>query len=158
VGGVFPLNGDGTPLAQRYVEGLHRERTSRHRGLLRTRGAPLRVRIEQPLHTELYPQGSELPPALERDAGLLGIAWWSLKLRWFAARPTEVRDARRRAYASSFSITTLRRSIMCGLAWSAEGPDRYRARVCAKPPWRAHNIVIAHELMHTLGASGQVRP
>src|SRR2546430_9173701 len=53
--------------------------------------------IRRPPRSTLFPyttlfrsQGSELPPALAHDAGPLGIAWWSLKLRWFATHATEV--------------------------------------------------------------------
>ena len=92
--GIFLLNGDGTPMAQHYVEGLTVQDFSGIDEFFAREAHRLGVAIEQPVHAELYPQGSELPPALAHDAGPLGVAWWSLKMRWFAAHATEVLKAR----------------------------------------------------------------
>src|SRR5258708_22867280 len=86
--GLFPLNGDGTPIAQRYVAGLA---AADFRGIdefFAREAHRCAVSLEQPVHIELYPQGTELPPALDPGAGLPGIARWSLKLPWFAAHAT----------------------------------------------------------------------
>jgi len=152
--GIFPLNGDGTPMAQRYVEGLTAQDFSGIEEFFAREAHRYGVAIEQPVHAELYPQGSELPPALEPGAGPLGIAWWSLKLRWFAAHATEVpgrASPRIRIFVLYHDPATLDRvPDSHGLQKGLMGV----VHAFAQPAMAgSNNIVIAHELMHTLGAS-----
>jgi hypothetical protein len=152
--GIFPLNGDGTPKAQHYLEGLTVKDFSGIEDFFAREAHRYGVGIEQPVHTELYPQGSELPPALERDAGLLGIAWWSLKLRWFAAHATEVpgrAPPRIRIFVLYHDPATLDHvPDSHGLQKGLIGIVHAFAQTAMAG---SNNIVIAHELMHTLGAS-----
>jgi len=152
--GIFPLNGDGTPMAQRYVEGLTAQDFSGIEEFFAREAHRYGVAIEQPVHAELYPQGSELPPELEPGAGPLGIAWWSLKLRWFAAHATEVpgrASPRIRIFVLYHDPATLDRvPDSHGLQKGLMGV----VHAFAQPAMAgSNNIVIAHELMHTLGAS-----
>ena len=152
--GIFPLNADGTPMAQRYVEGLTVQDFSGIEEFFAREAHRYGVAIEQPVHAELYPQGSELPPALAHDAGPLGIAWWSLKLRWFATHATEVpgrAPPRIRIFVLYHDPATLDRvPDSHGLQKGLIGV----VHAFALPAMAgSNNIVIAHELMHTLGAS-----
>jgi hypothetical protein len=152
--GVYPLNADGRPQTQLYVAGLSAAdfvpieeffaRESRRYGLA----------LELPVHVELYPEGSQLPPPLDPAAGPLGIAWWSLKLRWFAARATDVRGRappRIRMFVLYHDPATLER------APDSHGLQKGLVGVVHAFADRAmtgrNDIVIAHELLHTVGAS-----
>jgi len=152
--GIFPLNGDGTPKAQHYLEGLTVKDFSGIEDFFAREAHRYGVSIEQPVHAELYPQGLELPPALERDAGLLGIAWWSLKLRWFAAHATEApgrAPPRIRIFVLYHDPATLDHvPDSHGLQKGLIGIVHAFAETAMAG---SNNIVIAHELMHTLGAS-----
>jgi hypothetical protein len=152
--GIFPLNGDGTPKTQNYLEELTVKDFSGIEDFFAREAHRYGVRIEQPVHTELYPQGSELPPALERDAGPPGIAWWSLKLRWFAAHATDVpgrAPPRIRIFVLYHDLATLDRvPDSHGLQKGLIGIVHAFAQTAMAG---SNNIVIAHELMHTLGAT-----
>src|SRR2546430_2690855 len=117
--------------------------------------------IRRPPRSTLFPyttlfrsQGSELPPALAHDAGPLGIAWWSLKLRWFATHATEVpgrAPPRIRIFVLYHDPATLDRvPDSHGLQKGLIGVVHAFAQAAMAG---SNNIVIAHELMHTLGAS-----
>jgi len=117
------------------------------------------VSMEQPVHVELYPQGLELPPALAPEAGPFGVAWWSLKLRWFAAHATKVpgrAPPRIRIFVLYHDPSTL------DTVPDSHGLQKGLVGVVhafAQPAMAgSNNIVIAHELMHTLGASDKYAP
>src|SRR5258705_10276218 len=74
--GIFPLNGDGTPKAQHYLEGLTVKDFSGIEDFFAREAHRYGVSIEQPVHRELNPQGLDLPPALQRDSGLPATACW----------------------------------------------------------------------------------
>jgi hypothetical protein len=112
------------------------------------------LKLEQPVHVELYPPGSKLPPALDPSAGPLGVAWWSLKLRYFAARATAVpgrAPPRIRLFLLYHDPATLERAPDShGLQKGLVGV----VHLFADPGMAGRNsIVIAHELLHTVGAS-----
>jgi hypothetical protein len=157
--GIFPLNGDGSPLAQRYIAGLT---SADFRGIesFFEREAPrFGVQVEHPVHIELYPQGTQLPPTLERAAGPVGAALWSLKLRWFARHATQVPGRvppRIRLFVLYHDPSTLpsvpdSHGLQKGLVGVVHA--------FAEPGMAgSNNIVIAHELLHTLGASDKYDP
>src|SRR5258708_2670993 len=157
--GLFPLNGDGTPIAQRYVAGLA---AADFRGIdefFAREAHRYAVSLEQPVHIELYPQGTELPPALDPGAGLPGIAWWSLKLRWVAAPAAQApgrAPPRIRLFVLYHDPATLERAPDShGLQKGLMGVVHVFAQATMAG---RNNIVIAHELMHTLGASDKYEP
>ena len=152
--GIFPLNADGTPEAQRYVEGLSREDFAPIEAFFEREAHRYGIALARPVHVELYPQGQKLPPELAAGAGPLGIAWWSLKLRWFAWHAAHVpgrAPPRIRLFVLYHDPRTLERApdshgLQKGLVGIVHA---FAVRAVAG----SNNIVIAHELLHTLGAS-----
>jgi hypothetical protein len=152
--GIFPLNGDGSERAQRYIDKLTAKDFAPIEEFFAREAHRYGLKIEQPVHVELYPLGSQLPPALEPGAGPLGIAWWSLELRWFAARASHVpgrAPARIRMFVLYHDPATLARAPDShGLQKGLVGV----VHAFADPAMTGSNdIVIAHELLHTVGAS-----
>ena len=88
--GLFPLNADGRAPTQEHVTTLSVGDFQAIEEFLAHEGRRYGLKLEQPVHIELYPPGSKLPPSLDPSAGPLGIAWWSLKLRYFAAQAASV--------------------------------------------------------------------
>lgn len=157
--GIFPLNGDGSARAQQYIDGLTVKEFAAIEEFLAREARRYGLQLEQPLHVELYPQGHQLPPALDPGAGPLGIAWWSLKLRWFASRASSVpgrAPPRIRMFVLYHDPATLERAPDShGLQKGLVGV----AHVFADPAMAgSNNIVIAHELLHTVGASDKYDP
>lgn len=152
--GIFPLNGDGSDGAQRFVAALTVQDFAPIEEFFVREASRYGVEVAQPVHVELYPPGSELPPTLARDSGPLGIAWWSLKLRWYAMHASKVpgrAPARIRLFVlfhdpSTLSVAPDSHGLQKGLVGVVH--------VFAHPAMKgSNNIVIAHELLHTVGAS-----
>ena len=152
--GLFPLNGDGSALTQQYLATLNAKDFTAIEDFFAREGKRYGLQLEQPVHLELYPEGSKLPPELDRAAGPLATAWWSLKLRWFASGATEVpgrAPARIRLFLRYHDPAALDRTPDShGLQKGLVGVVHLFAdRAMAGE----NNIVIAHELLHTVGAS-----
>jgi hypothetical protein len=152
--GIFPLNGDGSVRTQRYIDGLTLKDFAAIEEFFAREAHRYGLKIEQPVHIELYPQGSQLPPALEPDAGPLGIAWWSLKLRWFAMSASRVPG---RAPSRIRMFILYQDPATLDHAPDSHGLQKGLVGVVhafADPAMTGSNdIVIAHELLHTVGAS-----
>jgi len=152
--GIFPLNGDGSPVAERYLAALSQDDFASIETFFEHEAHRFGVPLDQPIHIELYPEGKQLPPELEQGAGVLGVAWWSLKLRWFAAHAEKVpgrTPPRIRIfvlYHDPTSLPTVPDSH--GMQKGLMGVVHVFA---VKEMAGSNNIVIAHELMHTFGAT-----
>ena len=152
--GIFPLNGDGSPAAERYIADLSPDDFS---GIETFFPAPKPIdsgcRSTSPsTWGSTRRQGASAAARNgRRDAG---VAWWSLKLRWFAAHAVNVpgRTPPRirifMLYHDPASLPTVPDShgLQKGLMGVVHG-------FAMKEMTGSNNIVIAHELMHTLGAT-----
>ncbi len=152
--GVFPLNADGSRTAADYIQTLTPKDFADIEAFFVREAHRYAVKAPQPVHIELYPQGSRLPPELPRAAGLLGRIWWSLKMRWYAAGassfpghvPSRVRIFV--LYHDPAQLDTVPDSH--GLQKGLVGVVHAFA---ARSLSGGNNMVIAHELLHTAGAS-----
>jgi hypothetical protein len=152
--GLFPLNADGSAPAQEYLTGLNAKDFAAIEEFFAREAQRFDLKLEQPVHLELYPAGSKLPPEPDPAAGPIGVAWWSLKLRWFAAHASQVpgrAPPRIRLFLLYHDPATLERAPDShGLQKGLVGVVHLFAdRTMAGQ----NNIVIAHELLHTVGAS-----
>ena len=152
--GLFPLNGDGTETAQRYIEALTPQDFADIETFFSREAHRYDITLETPVHVELYPQGQALPPPLPPEAGALARALWSLRLRWYAWRHSDFPPqppARIRIFVLFHDPATLERvPDSHGLQKGLVGVVHAFA---AEAMTGSNAVVIAHELMHTLGAS-----
>ena len=152
--GIYPLNADGSRAAHDYIEALsHKDFESIETFFVRE-AHRYGLSLEDPVHVELYPEGSEVPPALARGAGPLGIAWWSLKLRWYAAHastvpgrvPSTIRMFVLYHDPAALNVAPDSHGLQKGLVGVVHG-------FAARELTGSNDIVIAHELLHTVGAT-----
>jgi hypothetical protein len=157
--GVFPLNGDGSAKAQAYIAALTEKDFADIEAFLTREAHRYGVQAENPVHIELYPQGARLPPELPRDADLLSRVWWSLKMRWFAAHASSFpghAPSRVRIFVLYHDPATLEtvpdsHGLQKGLLGIVHA-------YADKSLTGSNNVVIAHELLHTAGASDKYDP
>ncbi len=152
--GIFPLNADDSPAAQQYIASLTPKDFASIEAFFSREAHRYGVALETPVHIELYPQGQDLPPVLPRDAGPAGIAWWSLRLRWFAFRHSDFpgqAPARVRIFVLYYDPQNL-----------PDVPDSHglqKGLVAVVHAFAdealggSNAMVIAHEFLHTVGAS-----
>jgi hypothetical protein len=157
--GIYPLNGDGSPAAARYIDNLSQQDFTNIETFFQREAHRFGVPLDEPIHIELYPEGKELPPLLPNNTNVFGVAWWSLKLRWFASHAAKVpgrTPARIRLFVlyhdpSSLKAVPDSHGLQKGLVGVVHA-------FAVKEMAGSNNIVIAHELLHTLGATDKYQP
>jgi hypothetical protein len=154
--GVFPIDGDGRPATRQYLQNLDGEQFAAIERFFRREAASFGHAIDKPVRVELYPALDEQPPALDRDAGILSRLWWNLQLRYYSWRMGRDALADIRIfviYHDPDATPSVPHSL--GLQKGLVGV----VYAYASPGMEAtNNIVIAHELLHTLGASDKYDP
>ena len=157
--GVFPANADGSEATGRYIDSLSGQQFADIETFFQHEAHRYGRQVPKPVHVVLYRPLKQLPPQLERGTGALGAAWWSLKLRWFALRAADTSGQappRVRLFVlfhDPATLTTvpdshgLQKGLM-GIVHAFATPGMAGS----------NNIVIAHELLHTLGATDKYDP
>ena len=156
--GIFPVNADGSTAAQAYIDALETREFADIGDFMAREAHRYGKELAEPVHIVLYPQVRQVPPQLDRGDGLIGTAWWSLKLRWFAWREATVSRAppRVRLFVLYHDPTTLKsvpdsHGMQKGLIGVVHA-------FALRPMAGSNSIVITHELLHTLGATDKYDP
>lgn len=152
--GIFPLNGDGGEVTERYVRSLTTDDFAAIETFFMNEAHRYGVVVERPVRIELYPPPAEKPPVLKPGSGPLGAIVWSLKMRLYARRAAAV-PGRAPSHIRVFVLfhdpaKTERVPHSLGLQKGLVGV----VYAYADREMRGqNNIVIAHETMHTVGAT-----
>lgn len=150
---VYPVNGDGSQITQRYIENLTPESFDSIETFLSDEAKRYQVDIREPVTVRLAPAVNSLPPMPPENGSTLQVMLWSLQLRYWAALnddfPGPEPDIRMYVvYHDPQQHERLRHSL--GLKKGMIGVvNAFAARSVAQ----RNNVVIAHEFLHTLGAT-----
>lgn len=153
---VYPVAADSSAVTRAYVDGLDAQRFTAIDRFFAREAARYGLRLEDPVKTRLRPALGELPPARPADGSLAGTLWWSLELRYWAWRvsgrgPEDVRMFV--LYHDPALSPTMPHSL--GIEKGLIGV----VNAFATPDMEGGNdVVIAHELLHTLGATDKYDP
>lgn len=152
--GVFPIDDAGDPATRQYIASLDNDDVADVQRFLNEEAKEYGVDIAQPVIVRLYPPVIEPPPEREADSGVLDTMWWSLKMRLYARRASrasglpapQIRVFVR--YHNPEFTQRVPHSVgmqkgLVGVVHAFAG-DEMRG---------GNNVVIAHEVLHTLGAS-----
>lgn len=151
---VFPINGDGSDVAERYLGRVEQPQFSAAESFFTAQAAQYGIRLDRPLRFYVAAPIRELPPMLEPDAGALGAISWSLRTRYWAWQkakypPGPAPDIRLFVlYFNPETSPSLPHSV--GLQKGLFGiVNAFADRTMEG----SNDTVISHELLHTLGAA-----
>ncbi len=156
---IYPINADGSDVVDRYIAGLEVEAFAGIEEFIARETKRYGQQLERPLRVELGLPVREQPPTIDADTGVLGVMTWSLKLRWWASHTAGEQDRITPdvrifvRYHNPEDAYRLENSV--GLQKGMVGIVNARA---SRRHAGANNVVIAHEFMHTLGATDKYDP
>jgi hypothetical protein len=151
---VYPINGDGSAVAERYISALAGTEFLSLESFFATEAARYGVSLEHPVQFAHGKQIRELPPIIEPGAGVVRTIFWSLRTRYWAWRAPE-HDAGPDPDVQLFVLfhdpeksSSLPHSL--GLQKGLFGiVNAFADRELEG----SNDTVMAHELLHTLGAT-----
>jgi hypothetical protein len=150
---IYPINGDGSAVSSEYISELSLDNFQNIETFFTDEAEHYDLALKHPVELVMGPVLTELPPAPPTDRNILGVMWWSLKIRLWSrgvgddyGPPADIRIFV--LYHDPEANPRLAHSL--GLQKGLLGVVHAFAR------WReagSNNMVIAHELLHTLGAT-----
>jgi hypothetical protein len=150
---IYPIAADASPVTMRYLAGLNGESFEPIDRFFAREAQRYHLDARQPIRTRLRAELRDRPPQRAPDAGIPATALWSLRLRYWAWRASghvdEPEDIRIFVLYHDPALTpSVPHSL--GLTKGLIGV----VYAFATPEMNGENdVVIAHELLHTLGAS-----
>jgi len=156
---IYPINADGSEASERYIATLETAHFAEIESFVAREALRYGKTISRPLRVELGVPISEQPPALARDPGRLDVMLWSIKMRWWASDVTDAQDSIEPdvrmfvRYHRPDGLLVLENSVglqkgMVGIV-NAYADRRQRG---------SNHVIIAHEFLHTLGATDKYEP
>lgn len=156
---VYPINADNSDASQAYIDKLKVEHFADIEMFIATEASRYGKTISRPLRVELGQQIHEQPPQMSPEANLLDVMFWSLKMRWWASSVAGEQDEIEPdvrifvRYHEPARVFVLENSVglQKGMVGIVNGYASRRQR-------GTNNLIIAHEFLHTLGATDKYSP
>lgn len=151
---VIPINGDDSPEARDTIRALQASDFDDINAFLERESARYGVRFSPAMQVSLLPESSETPPAPPRDGSVLRTVFWSLQLRWWVYR----QSGEWLPQLGTVKLFVLYHAPQDGVALEhslglQKGLIGVVHAFANSRQARQNNVVIAHELLHTLGAT-----
>lgn len=151
---VFPVNGDGSAEAAATIRNLKARDYEDINAFLKRETARYGVKQMQAMQLALMPELKAHPPSPPRDGSVLKTVWWSLKLRWWVYQQSESWLPQ----LGKIKLFVLYHAPQDGVALEhslglQKGLIGVVHAFASEKQADQNNIVIAHELLHTLGAT-----
>jgi len=156
---VYPINGDGSPVVAGYIEKLELHEFEGIEAFVEREARRYGATLEKPVRVELGQPVAEQPPDLPASPNVLSVMWWSLRMRWWADSMGDAQDRIEPdvrifvRYHNPDATVRLENSVglQKGMVGIVNGYASRRHR-------GTNNLVIAHEFLHTLGATDKYSP
>jgi len=151
---IYPINAENHPEIDDYIANLNDEVFTPIDHFLAQQSQPYNLIAKQPTQTRLGPTLNTLPPTAPRpDSGFPNIVWWGLKFRYWVFKNTFSEDTEVRRirvfvlYHAAVNGKRLPHSLgldkgLVALVHAFADLDQDQQ----------NNIVITHEVLHTVGA------
>ncbi|MEN8258990.1 MAG: hypothetical protein ABFS02_00115 [Pseudomonadota bacterium] len=151
---IFPINAEASAPVKRYIDRLKQSDFADIDQFMAREGRKFTIIAQSPILTSLGPELNAKPPPPPRpDSGIASIVWWGLRFRlWAFLNTPDSKSNKHRVrvfvhYHETAPGKRLRHSV--GISKGLLGIVHAFASTDQMPQ---NNIIIAHELMHTVGA------
>jgi hypothetical protein len=151
---VYPLNADGSDVSEQYIARLSVSQFADIESFVTREIARYGHSLELPVRLELGTEINEQPPVPPPQTSMLKVMWWSVRMRWWANQVAKGQDrpapdvrifVRYHDPATAFPLENSV-GLQKGMVGIVNGFASLREN-------GNNNVVIAHEFLHTLGAT-----
>jgi len=155
---IYLINGDGSQVAEEYLRNLTAEDFKPIETFMRDEAARYGRSENASIEIRLGGTIADQPPVPPRDGSALEVIVWSLQMRWWAYRNADSKGPGQQVkmFLLYFDPALSKRlAHSTGLQKGLIGRvNSFASRDMAKQ----NNVVIAHEFLHTLGATDKYDP
>ena len=156
---IYPINADGSDESAKYIASLTAEDFAPIEDFVAREASRYGKTVDRPLRVELGRPVAEQPPAVDPEPNMLDVMIWSLKMRWWASHVAGEQDE---IEPDVRMFVRYHRPQQGFLLENSVGLQKGMVGVVNARAGRSHrganNVIIAHEFLHTLGATDKYDP
>ncbi len=155
---IYPINGDGREATTEYIELLDNDTFTGIEEFFNREAKRYGLVIKKPIDIDLAEQINALPPTPPgNNASVLSIMAWSLKLRYWSWRVDNYDYPNDIQVFVIYFDPEIHKKVAHSLGLQ-KGLIGVVNAFADKKMSKGNNIVIAHEILHTVGASDKYDP
>jgi len=156
---IYPINADGSTEASKYIEGLEVRHFEGIEAFLVQETERYARGVKRPVRIELGNLVRIQPPELPVEPNIFSIMLWSLKMRWWSGSVTDEQDD---IEPDVRIFVRYHRPDLAVILENSVGLQKGMVGIVNGYASRRHrgtnNVIIAHEFLHTLGATDKYSP
>ena len=150
---IYPINADGSEQADKYIASLHEEQFDDIEETLQKEATRYGVKLSTPLQINLSKQLHALPPPLPHNGSTLSIMRWSLSFRFWSWKEDNYEGITPHIRAYALFHDPKKHSSLEHSTGLKNGKIALIKLFADKHNASHNNVVVLHELLHTLGAT-----
>jgi hypothetical protein len=150
---VYPVNADNSSASAEYISSLEEETFDLVEDFMRDEAERYGLALKDPVFLILAPEVDQLPPEPPHGSSIFNVMFWSLRLRWWVYK-IDTYDGP----AAQVKIFVLYHDPKA-FEYLEHSVGIKKGLICivnAYASWKMFdrdNVIIAHELLHTVGAT-----
>jgi hypothetical protein len=155
---IYPIAGDDSPATARFVSELGTDDFADIARWLQEQSDAHGRTVLQPVAIRVAPPVAALPPPAPRQASALDAIVWSLQIRWWASRHDRIAGPKPHIRLFVLFHDPERSSHLPHSTGLSKGQIGVIHAFASRQQRRQNAVVIAHEMLHTFGASDKYDP
>ena len=149
----YPINADGSPFTADYIARLTQEDYSPIAHFMQNEGLRYNLSLVDPLLLDMAPEIFALPPEPPFGANIFAVMWWSLQLRYWAWKHDTYQGPLTNIQVFVLYYDPNTHSQLDHSLGLKEGHICMVKAFAGRHQSASNNVIIAHEMLHTLGAT-----
>jgi len=150
---AYPIDADDTAASRAYLAGLDAAAFAEIDDYFAAEAKRHGHKLARPVELSLGPRITKLPPGLPEKSTVLGALSWSLRMRFWAWRNDDYPGPKPHVRLFIVYHDPARSPRLTHSTGLAKGMIGVVHAFAGKPQQGINNVVIAHELLHTFGAT-----
>lgn len=150
---IYPIAADDSPATANYLRSLGKDDFDDIAEWMQEQTRRQGLSVLQPIALNLAPVLAEKPPLPPTQASALEAILWSLKLRWWASQHDRIGGPKPHIRLFVLFHDPRKNAVLPHSTGLSKGQLGLIHAFASRQQRRQNNVVIAHELLHTFGAT-----
>ncbi len=150
---IYPINADKSDVTLTYIASLQRETFQPIASLMQEEAKRYGVVSDEPVRVWLAPELDAIPPAPPVGGNVFSIMAWSLKLRYWASQNDHFERTKPNIRLFALFHDPARTPLLAHSLGLEKGMLGVANVFASRRQAGSNNVVLAHEMLHTLGAT-----
>ena len=150
---IYPINADGSEASKNYINQLSVSDFDNINLLLQTQAKKYKLDLSDPIRFDLANPITSKPPTLANTRSVFTTIWWSIKMRYWAWKEDNYSGPKPQIKAFALYFDPKTHTVLNHSTGLKKAKIALNNLFAGESQTAQNNVVLLHELLHTLGAT-----